>query len=70
MTKTIALATFVIVSVAVAYYSVNWDADKEASGTENVTLSNGNQIALTEKEAALSANAGEKKVVLTGLGLF
>ncbi|UOQ93937.1 hypothetical protein MUO14_02875 [Halobacillus shinanisalinarum] len=36
-----------IVAVVVAYPSVNWEADKEATETENVTLSNGGQIALS-----------------------
>ncbi|UOR12113.1 hypothetical protein [Halobacillus amylolyticus] len=70
MKKTIASIALAIVAVVVAYPSVNWEADKEAAETENVTLSNGVQIALTEKEAALSGNPGEKKVALTGLGLF
>lgn len=70
MKKIVALTSFFIVAVAIGYSSINWDSDNEAAGTENVTLSNGNQMALNQKEAALSANPGEKKVVLTGLGLF
>src|SRR5699024_3038395 len=60
---------FVIIAVAIVHSSVNWDADKERTRTEYVTLSNGKQIALTEKEAALSVNSEEKKVALTDLGL-
>src|SRR5690625_5072306 len=69
MKKIIALTAFVIIAVAIVYSSVNWDADKERTRTEYVTLSNGKQIALTEKEAALSVNSEEKKVALTDLGL-
>src|SRR5699024_6661108 len=69
MKKMIALTAFVIIAVAIVYSSVNWDADKERTRTEYVTLSNGKQIAITEKEEPLSVNSEEQKVALTELGL-
>jgi ferric-dicitrate binding protein FerR (iron transport regulator) len=72
MKKGIAFMAVIIVAIAVAYGSFNWKSDTEnaAQANQDVALQDGGTIKLTEDEAALTAASGEKKVVITDIGMF
>jgi hypothetical protein len=65
------LAVFIIV-IAVGYTSINWNSDTQNTSQTNqdVSLKDGEIIKLTAEENAPTANLGEKKVILTDLGMF
>jgi ferric-dicitrate binding protein FerR (iron transport regulator) len=72
MKKGFAFMAVIIVAIAVAYGSFNWKSDTEndAQANQDVALQDGGTIKLTEDEAALTAASGEKKVVITDIGMF
>jgi ferric-dicitrate binding protein FerR (iron transport regulator) len=72
MKKGTAFLAVIVVAIAIAYGSFNWGSDSEraAKANQEVSLQDGGTIELTAEEAALSAGPGEKKVVLTDLGMF
>jgi ABC-type enterochelin transport system substrate-binding protein len=72
MKKGIAFLAVAIIAVAVAYTSISWNSDQESADQANqeVPVEGGEVLQLTEQEASLSANPGEKKVVITDLGMF
>jgi ferric-dicitrate binding protein FerR (iron transport regulator) len=72
MKKGLAFLAVVIVVIAVGYTSINWNSDTQSStqANQDVSLRDGETIKLTAEEAALTAGQGEKKVILTDLGMF
>jgi hypothetical protein len=67
-----AMLAFVIIGGAVVYTSFDWGSNDEDQGQamEETSLKSGGSIKLTEKEATLEPSQGQRKVVLTGLGMF
>jgi hypothetical protein len=72
MKKGFSFLVIAIIAVAVVYTSVNWNSDQESVNEVNQGGSDdsGGTLQLTEQEASLTANPGEKKVVITDLGMF
>jgi hypothetical protein len=72
MKKGFSFLAVAIISVAVAYSSINWNSDQESVDEVNQDVSDegGGTFQLSGQESALTANPGEKKVVITNLGMF
>jgi ferric-dicitrate binding protein FerR (iron transport regulator) len=72
MKKILAFLALAIVIALVAYTSIDWqsDTDNAAQANQNVPLKSGGTIQLTAEENALTAGPGEKKIVLTDLGMY
>jgi copper chaperone CopZ len=72
MKKGFAFMAVIIVAIAVAYISFNWKSDTEnaAQANQEVALQDGGTIELTKDEASLTAAPGEKKVIITDIGMF
>jgi hypothetical protein len=61
----------VFVSLAVAFIYLGDSGPKnQGEASHEVSTKNGETLFLTSKEKALSPNQGEKKIVLTDLGMF
>jgi hypothetical protein len=72
MKKGLAFLTVATIAIAVAYTSVNWNSNQESMDRvdQDVSDAGGETLQLTEQEASLTANPGEKKVIITDLGMF
>lgn len=69
MNKIIALLAVVFVGGIVAFTSINWSSGGEQQTSQSASLKNGGTIELTKKEASIPVSQGERKVVLTDLGM-
>jgi hypothetical protein len=69
MKKGLAVLAMVMVIVGITYNTFDWENIRENTTQAIVTLVNGSNIQLNAEEAALPIAQGEKKVVITDLGM-
>jgi hypothetical protein len=69
MKKVVALVTLVFIASAITYFSFDWNGKDTTEAIENVSLSDGSTVGLVPEEIVLKVNAGEKKVIITNLGM-
>jgi FtsH-binding integral membrane protein len=69
MKKGFAVLGMIMVVVAITYTAFDWQNIRENTTQEIVSLVNGTKIELNAEEASLPIAQGEKKVVITDLGM-
>lgn len=69
MKKVIAFVGLILIASAITYFSFDWNSQKSTEANQNVLLTNGSNIGLVPEEIALTVNDGEKKVIVTDLGM-
>jgi hypothetical protein len=69
MKKGFAVLGMFMVVVAITYTAFDWQNIRENTTQEIVSLVNGTKIELNAEEASLPIAQGEKKVVITDLGM-
>jgi hypothetical protein len=69
MKKVVALIGLVFIASAITYFSFDWNSQKSTEASQNVSLTDGSTVGLVPEEIALKVNEGEKKVIVTDLGM-
>jgi hypothetical protein len=69
MKKVVALLGIIFIASAITYISFDWSGKDITEASENVLLTDGSTIGLVPEEIALKVNEGEKKVIITDLGM-
>jgi hypothetical protein len=69
MKKVMAIVVFALIASAITYFSFDWNGKNTTEASQKVSLTDGSTIGLVPEEIALGVDEGEKKVIVTDLGM-